>query len=375
MELISNRVAYHDGRHNMVPRFINWHGVRWMVFRTAGGHRSCDGRIVMIRSTDMEDWSGPRTVIDTPLDDRDPSIFSCGDRLFATSLSVEREFLDDTRPFEGLKFQGSCRCFASHTEDGENWSKPEQVMPENYAIWWTVRVGDRVYAAVQRRVPDTIDLDGLVKTLPEGMVGLDRPLQFVNRIDRQAELWSSQDGLRWRQVSVICDRDQASETALAVLPDSRMVGFVRHDDHDADPLTRNRPEIVISHPPYRDWRRLYRFGFQTNGPCIGQVGEKLVTCSRAFFEDDRTPLNSGLCRERRRGLIMGTFDVPRSVWAPEITIPHREGPRSDRGLDPSLGFPDVSYAWMGNTENGDFHLAYYEGFKGAPSDIRMARIR
>ena len=375
MEVISDRVAYHDGRHNMVPRFINWRGHNWMVFRTGGGHRSYDGRIVVIHSNDLENWSGPRTVIDTSLDDRDPSIFSCGDRLFVTSLSVEREFLDETRPFEGLKSQGSCRCFVSYTEDGEGWSRPEQVMPDNYAIWWAIGAGDLVYAAVQRRVPDSADQDGILKSLPEGMVGLERPLEFVNGIDRQAELWSSRDGLRWRQVSIICDSDQASETALTVLPDSRMLGFVRHDDHNADPLTRNRPEIVISHPPFREWRRLYRFGFQTNGPCIGQTGEKLVTCSRAFFEDDRTPLNSDLCRQRRRGLIIGTFDISRSEWVPEMAIPHRDGPRSGEGADPSLGLPDMSYAWMGNPGDGGFHLAYYEGFKGAPSDIRMARIR
>jgi hypothetical protein len=45
--LVSDRVIYSDGAHNMVPRIARWRGRFWMVFRNASGHRSGDGRILV----------------------------------------------------------------------------------------------------------------------------------------------------------------------------------------------------------------------------------------------------------------------------------------------------------------------------------------
>jgi hypothetical protein len=344
-----------------------------MAFRSGSGHRSPDGRIVVISSPDMGKWEEPRTIIDTPLDDRDPSIFVCRDKLFVASLSVDRTFLDDSRPFMGVRSQGSCRCFVSYTEDGREWSSPVQVLPDNYVIWWPIVVGNTVYAGVQRRIPDSFDFEAF-KSWAE-LSGFERPLEFVNNIDRQSELWKSDDGIDWQQVGIICDREQASETALTVLPDSSMVGFIRHDDHTSSSAARNRPEIAISDPPYESWESLYRFSFSNNGPCIGSIGGRVVTCSRAFFDDSRTPMADCLCRERIRGLILGTFDVESASWDPTLVIPHHTGPRSSDLLDSSLNFPDVSYAWMRDEGDGEFTISYYEGFKGPPSDIRVARLK
>ncbi len=295
MKVLSDRAVIHDGAHNMAPRFVFWRGNYWMVFRSGDSHRSTNGRVVIMRSPDMTIWSGRRVVIDTPFDDRDPSVFLCNDRLFVVSLSVDREWKDQCGPFGVLKTQGDCTCHVTFTDDGEMWSQPKQVVPSNYVIWWPLALDGSVFAAVQRRIPDSSDPESLKQQASNmGLRGCSRPLEFVNRIDRQAELWSSRDGLNWKQVSIICDRDQASETALSVLPDGRMVGFVRHDDHCGEESERNRPEIVVADPPYHRWASVYRFGFRTNGPCLGLVGDELVTCSRAFFEDPRTPLNSEL---------------------------------------------------------------------------------
>ncbi|MBU7004650.1 MAG: hypothetical protein HXS50_03730 [Theionarchaea archaeon] len=374
MEVISDEVAFHDGNHNMVPRFVRWRERDWLVFRSGSGHRSPDGRIVVVSSLDLTEWTGSKTVIDTPLDDRDPSIFVCGDRLFATSLSVDRRFLDDSRPFDGIRSQGSCRCFVSYTEDGREWSTPVQALPDNYVIWWPIVVGDTVYAGVQRRIPDSFDFETFRST--SGLSGLARPLEFANKVDRQAELWKSEDGINWEQVGIICDRDQASETALALLPDSRMVGFVRHDDHTASREDRNMPEVAVSDPPYERWDSSYRFNFPNNGPCIGSIGGRIVTCSRAFFDDPRTPMTDDLCRDRIRGLILGFFDVENAGWSPTLVIPHHTGSRFDvTSMDESLNFPDISYAWMRDEGKGIFSMSYYEGYKGRPSDIRFAKIR
>lgn len=70
-----------------------------------------------------------------------------------------------------------------------------------------------------------------------------------------------------------------------------------------------------------------------------------------------------------RGLILGIFDPDEARWDPALALPHHS-PR-----EPGLGFPDVSYAWILDRGGGEFALAYYEGFKEGPSDIRLARLR
>jgi hypothetical protein len=370
-------MVFDDGRHNMVPRLIKWRGEYWMVFRNGENHRSGDGRILLIRSPDLETWTSPRVVIDTPLDDRDPSIFEWNDRLHVVSLSVDRLWADPSNPWGEVRAQGGCRCYLTRTDDGGNWSEPLQVLPDNYVIWWPTVAEGRQYAGVQRRVPDSASWQGeATRAREQGRLGFDRGPRFVNHVDRQAELWSSEDGASWVQVGIIDDADQASETALAVLPDGRMVAMVRHDNHDSPLRERSRPEILLADPPYREWRPILRFDFPNNGPCLGLIGDTLVTCSRAFFEDERTPLNSDTCRSRVRGMIMGTIDLDGERWQAGLSIPHRTGPvPAGQGGGRPDSFPDVSYAWFLDRGGGRFLMAHYEGFKGSPSQIWLSHLR
>ena len=120
-------------------------------------------------------------------------------------------------------------------------------------------------------------------------------------------------------------------------------------------------------------------GFRNNGPAIGRVGDKLVTATRAIFEDPNTPLADDLCRERRRGMIMGVFDPDTLQWEPALAIPHARGVMSpddpDGHADSGMNWPDVSYASIMDLGDGNFVMIYYEGFKGPPSDIRAAMLR
>jgi hypothetical protein len=372
VKLLSDVAIYHDGMHNMVPRLVTWGGRLWLAFRNGSGHRSPDGRIMVTSTSDLVQWSLPKAVIDSSLDDRDPAIFVSEGRLHVTSLSVKRE--PDGRAAGVPLVPRECRCLLSTTADGISWSSPVQALPSNHAIWWPVEVGETVYAAVQRRIPQFPDPDSVTPVASEDTIDrYGRRLHFVNCVDRQAEIWSSSDGLTWQRSALISDSDQASETALVNLPDGRMIAFLRHDDHSSAPEISNRPEILTSKPPYRVWRVSCRLPFRSNGPSIGLVNDRVVTCSRAFFEDPRTPLSDSLSRARSRGLIIGIFDPDDGEWLPAITLPHHFGRRRDLGDD--LGFPDVSYAWFTDRGKGRFALTYYQGFKGSPSDIRMARLK
>ncbi len=344
MKILSDKVIYHDGQHNAFTSLVPWKGKYWLTFRNGTHHKSDDGRIYVINSDDLENWSEPQSLIDTDIDDRDPTLYVHDDQLFLISMSYDRRL----HPGEKERRLASKKSYLVHSKDGVTWTDPQLALPENRVIWWVAKGPDANYASVYH--VDTA-FDGPARS-------------------SLSELWRSVDGLQWVKVSVISDEDRATEVALAFLPDHRLFAFIRHDAHD-------RPVIKYSSPPYTDWTTAYQFDFRHNGPCIGLVGDKLVTSSRAFFvEDEKTPLADERCRERKRGLIMGVFDPSTLQWEPEMAIPHSRGVRGPDDPDchevPDMNWPDVSYASIFALNNTQFKMAYYEGFKGWPSDIRLA---
>ena len=73
---------------------------------------------------------------------------------------------------------------------------------------------------------------------------------------------------------------------------------------------------------------------------------------------------------------MGVFDSNTLQWEPKIAIPHSIGVRSpgdpEYQDDSDMNWPDVSYASILALNDTQFKMAYYEGFKGWPSDFRLA---
>ncbi len=341
MKILSNKVIYHDGRHNAFTSMVRWRDKYWLAFRNGTHHRSNDGRIMIINSEDLESWSEPKIVIDTDIDDRDPAVFVWDDELFVISMSYNRKL------HEGEKERrlASMSSFVIHSSDGKNWTEPQRTLPEHRVIWWVSNGPDALYASVYR------------------------PDDAGNYKERITELWRSNNGLEWEKVSVISDRDNSTEAALVFLPDERLFAYVRHDKNDW-------PEITMSSPPYVKWKPIVDFDFRHNGPCMGLVGDKLVTSGRSIFEDDKTPLADDLCRERKRGLIMGVFDPNTLQWKPTLAIPHSRGVRGpddpETHEDQGMNWPDISYASIMDLGDGNFVMVHYEGFKGWASDIRAA---
>ncbi len=351
MKILSNEIIYSDGRHNAFTSMAHWRNKFYVVFRNGSNHRSNDGRIFLICSEDLKKWSAPITVIDSPYDDRDPTVFVHNDRLFVASLSIDREWQDFKNPFVGV-LQAQRRLFTliTSTDNGKDFTEPVQALPNHFGIWWVANKENNLFASVQKRLPS------------EGN----------ERICR-AELWKSIDGVHWEFVSIISDENEATEVALSVLPDERILAFVRHDAKE-----NHFPEIKVAEPPYVSWNTIIKFDFWHNGPCLGKVNDKIVTVSRAFFEDSKTPLNNEICRQRLRGIILGTIDVDNHKWNAELSIPHHRGPRGlrepDVHEDAAFNFPDISYASIVEIEKEKFAMSYYEGYKGYPTDIRLAVV-
>src|SRR5690349_15111575 len=73
--------VYGDGRHNMCPSLERWEHAYWLAFRNGTNHRSPDGNLIILRSTDGDSWHKVAQFDHGP-DDRDPQWLATKDRLF-----------------------------------------------------------------------------------------------------------------------------------------------------------------------------------------------------------------------------------------------------------------------------------------------------
>lgn len=343
MQLESNEIVYDDGRHNAFTALTRWRDAYWLAFRSGADHRSHDGRVVVMRSQDLRQWSAPITAVDTSADERDPVLYVWNDHLFVAAASQRRTFADEaqqTGPQVVSQIQSSCSASA----DGVTWSSPWIATQPYHFIWWAVARPEGVYAT-QR-------------------MGKKWTENGQQRREDAATFWYSGDGRHWQRLSTISDTRCATETAFDFLPDGRVIAFVRHDaDH--------YPEIKIAEPPYTAWHTLLDFPFKCNGPALKCIGNRVVISARAFFEDDQTPLVTDAMRPRKRGLLVLAVDVAARRLVPELMLPHSTGPepRAD-----GENFPDISYADMVDLGDGRFAMSYYEGYKQQRAWIRLAVI-
>ena len=348
MRLHSVETIHHDGGHNAFTDIVRWKDRYWVCFRNATSHRSIEGRICVVSSPDLEDWSDSAVPINTPEDNRDPKLFVFNDRLYVTSMTIRRSF-EKAETCEGKILTEDFFSLVSYTEDGVRWSEPYRVWDAFKGLWWADAHGGHVYGSGYVHKP--VDDRG-------------SPLPGSTLIEMSsAEFVASDDGLEWRTLSVISRDRRPTECALAFLPDGRAVGFLRHE-LEANPF----PEIVVAEPPYTEWKVAYSFPYWTNGPCLGLVGDTLVASSRAMLDWDSTPRDVVELADPGaiRGLQIMTVDVDKGEVKPELVISCPPHPEDD--------WPDVAYAGILDLGEGHFVMSYYEGLKKAYSDIKLARL-
>ncbi|MGC0251236.1 exo-alpha-sialidase [Pseudactinotalea sp. Z1748] len=94
-----------------------------VVYYDSPGHADADGRISMVRSTDDgETWSSPEVLIDSELDDRDPSLIETSDGTLLMNF-FRTDWHSDPAEIVGT--------FVTKSEDGgDTWSEPVLVETE-----------------------------------------------------------------------------------------------------------------------------------------------------------------------------------------------------------------------------------------------------
>ena len=321
-----HRTIIRNGRHNAFTDLCFWRGAYWLTFRLGSAHVSPDGEVVVMRSTNLEEWSQV-VILKTRGDDRDPKFCPIENRLyvyFGTWLPKPEGWPD--------KDFGPLVTHVCFTDDGTQWSKPIEAYEWNHWLW-RVRFHDRVFyaAAYGWNIPTV------------------KSKSFL-------DLLISQDGLKWRKLSSIAgENDQPDETDLFFQPSSELWCIARSarvPDHSL---------FYWSKPPYRHWEG---------------VDLKITVHCPVFCESNRQLYVAG----RRQ------TDAP---WRPQPTPAGNTGifAVQKNKVEPVFALSsdgDAAYPGLISREPGRLIISYYsqhaylsgvvKALAPYPSDVFMAEI-
>ncbi|MAE59798.1 MAG: hypothetical protein CMJ49_00420 [Planctomycetaceae bacterium] len=279
MKLNWLKTVYGDGRGWHVGSLVNWRGAYYLSFVNGTAHCSEDSRIVVGRSTDLEDWTFS-TAMEPPC--IDPKMMVVGDRLCVYAVKAE---LDQEQA--GKDVFRSWQMMSS-SEDGVNWSKPARCYMKNRDFWQPVEFGGRYWVVA--------DTAGHVE--PGGFCGSD--------------LLVSDDGARWTWVSELIDGGReyddpanaerfiapsSSETALHFFEDGRLLGVTRARGHTA--------VLSTAEPPYEVWAHRRSTESRCYGASVGLVGDRLIATGRSFDNEGQRVTTDKFAGEA--GLRTGVF--------------------------------------------------------------------
>ena len=252
--------VYGDGRHNAFTSLVRWRGCLYLAFRSGTRHVRPgypDGQIRILCSKDEGcSWDQVALLGSSELDMRDPKLLAMVDRLLLMSLGY--------RDFERRD------AFVSYTEDGHSFAPFQRAVAEdNMVIWWPLQHASEFYAGGYR--------------------------YHGNKKDIRSVFYRSDDGLRWRCVSVVHDVPWANESALVMEADGSATMLVRNDGQRLNPpASDGHPVIAKAQPPYTHWKtqRLDRIvqGFAVyrlaDGYLVaGRIYENEATHTAVFFCD------------------------------------------------------------------------------------------
>ncbi len=300
----SVRTVYADGRHNISPDIIEWKGKYYLTFSNGSNHIAWDHKAVIMRSDNLRDWKKIYT-----------SSFAARDGFFAAL--PDRLFLYYTyfhNPED--KDKGWIECRVIYTDDGVTWSK-SQLVKRSYNFWRPKVHNGRIYVAADTLIQE----DG---TMPDFAEQMDPAGTKVRRV----MLLESEDGLDWREVSMI--KRSGQECSIHFRPDGELWA-----------ITRSK-WFSRSKPPYKKWRTKElpeRHGFA--GAATTEINGNVYVSGRYY----NMPRDKG----RKYATVIWQYDPAIDNFKVITALPEP-------------GFVDASYpAFI--TVDGDVYLAYYSSHR------------
>lgn len=245
IELVRLRQIYNDGRHNAFTDLARFREHLYLTFRNCPeGHMLYDSsRILVLRSTEGEDWELAHAFDVPGRDVRDPHLLVFHDRLYVYSGTwlvadggAERRDLNEHLGY------------AVWSRDGVHWEGP-LAMPgtEGHYIWRAAVCGHMAYLCGRRK-------RGFAET----------HTQEESWALTEGAMLQSGDGLSWRTAALFRE-SHGDETAFLFEDDGAVLALCRGREGTAPAL------ICRSRPPYEAWQRT-ELPFNLGGPLLARWG-------------------------------------------------------------------------------------------------------
>jgi photosystem II stability/assembly factor-like uncharacterized protein len=218
---------------------------------------------MIIRSLDEgKSWSKPETLIDTPTDDRHPSLLELPD--------------------------GTILCsFFSYVGEGDFRKDPSR----GYHVWILRSLdGGRSWEKMPRRLPSPFlaeETDGPMILRKDGSVLLTVSGIASEGGPTQAALFITKDGGEsWQLLSVIKANDPLDEAHTTQLPDGRLVMIARPEG-----------TLFWSDDDGRSWSKPVRFGIRMYAPTLYVLRDKTLLCLHGSYAPDSGGLRAIFSRD------------------------------------------------------------------------------
>lgn len=207
------------------------------------------GRAMLIRSTDNgKTWSKPETILDTPWDDRSPDLVELPDGTILCTLFTYPG-LEDAQGDPAV----ACRtAVIRSTDGGRTWEQELRRLPSPFGSDAT---------------------DGPAIVLKDGSVLLAVYGSPSKGVPEQNAIFRSRDqGRSWELLSVIKADHEMSESALAELPDGRLVL-----------IARPQGDITWSSDGGRSWTKPVSFGMRMYEPGLLVLRDGTLLCLHGSY--------------------------------------------------------------------------------------------
>ncbi len=127
VELVEVKKIWDEAPHSAFTDLVRWNGTFFCAFREGRGHVSTDGKIRILQSQDGNDWESAALVALEGYDLRDAHLSVTPDeRLMLLGGAAPRKQDNQSAP---------TGTFASFSEDGQSWTKPQIVVEPGRWLW------------------------------------------------------------------------------------------------------------------------------------------------------------------------------------------------------------------------------------------------
>ncbi len=279
-----------DAPHSAFTDLIDWHSQLVCAFRQGRGHVSTDGRIVVLASTDGDQWTKTAELALEGFDLRDASLSETPDgRLMLLGGAAPRRADNEPAP---------TGTFVAFSDDAHAWTAPEIVVPPGRWLW---RVTWR---------------DGQAYGVSYG------------KSERQSasSLLASRDGRSFRElVPRLLAEGYPTEAVIRFADDGTAYCLHRRDGDAAS----NSAYLGVSQPPYDQWS-WHDLALYFGGPNLLQTPAGDWIAAGRVMHDDGPKTDVAL------------LDVDSRTLTPLVSLPSG-GDTSYPGLVWRDGMPWVSY--------------------------------